>query len=56
MYVIMRKIPSYRVEHFQDDNFYASQYFALLDLINLESELQNKEYKKIEREQKRRRR
>jgi len=50
----MRKLNSYRIEHFQKETFFASQYFALLDLINLERELEDKEYKKAERESKRR--
>lgn len=42
----MRKLSGYRIEHFQSKNFYTSQYFALLDLINLENELEEKEYKR----------
>jgi len=53
--VIMRKLHSYRIEHFQKKTFFASQYFALLDLINLESEIEDKNYKKAERESKRKR-
>jgi len=51
----MRKLHGYRVEHFQKDDFYASQYFALLDLINLENEVKDKEYKRIERDAKKKR-
>ena len=50
----MRKLTAYRVEHFNTENFYASQYFGLLDLINLENELMDKEHKKAERESKKR--
>jgi hypothetical protein len=48
----MRKLSGYRIEHFLSDNFYASQFFALLSLIKLENDLKDKECKKAERESK----
>ena len=41
MYRIMRRIPSYRVEHFFVSNFMSSQFFALNDLIDEEIKAEN---------------
>ena len=46
MYVLMRKLHGYRLEHFWDDNFYASQFFALLYLVREEAEEKEKMHKK----------
>ena len=49
MFGIMRNLPGYRVEHFFKDNFYASQFFQLLSLINYEVSKSDKEYRAMER-------
>jgi len=48
----MRQLGGYRIEHFLKNDFYASQYFALLNLIDLERELDEKRYKQIEKDSK----
>ena len=45
-YIIMRKLKSYRLEHFLDDSFLMPQYFLLCDLIREEQQEQEKELKK----------
>ena len=58
MYIIMRKIPSYT--HFDffhgrdGEPFYASTFFALLDLISRENEEEKKAYEKANKKSKRR--
>lgn len=46
MYTIMRKCSGYRLEHFFQDSFMASQYFMLVDCILKERDLEEQAHKK----------
>jgi len=56
-YVVMRKIPSYRLEHFfdRDKAIYACQFFALLELIREEQKQENKKAEELRKKARRRR-
>lgn len=47
MYVIMRKLKGYTHFDFINDDFMASQYFVLIELIREEQDQQAKEEKKM---------
>lgn len=44
-YVIMRRLHSYRLEHFMADDFKTAHYFLLVDLVNKDLKNEEKAYK-----------
>ena len=48
----MRKVSSYRLEHFWDDGFKSSQFFSLVDLIVKEQQLEEQAHKKSNKKKK----
>jgi hypothetical protein len=49
MYVIMRKLGGYRHQDFFANDFMASEFFGLLDLVNDETNKENKQLKKADK-------
>lgn len=54
MYVIMRRLKGYTHFDFMRDDFKASQFFALMDLISVELEEERKAYEDAKKKQKKR--
>lgn len=47
---IMKEFNAYRLEHFFNETFYSSQYFALLELIHEDYIVQKEAHEKAKRE------
>lgn len=53
MYMVMRKIPAYKVKDFFDESFMLSQFIALQELIKQENDAEQKAYKEANKKSKR---